>query len=382
MDAPVLFGDIPTTQGARIATATLNRPAALNALTLEMVKLLTGRLRDWAQDPDVVAVWLDGHGGKAFCAGADLQALYKAMTAQGGFPQANAPALAAEFFSAEYRLDHVIHHYPKPIIAWLDGYVMGGGLGLVHGASHRLATERSIFSMPEMTIGLFPDVGASRFLGQLPLRLGRFLALTAARLESADALSFGLADLPVHAADKETVQAALSTLPWQRNRRLDAATISDTLVHLADWARLGTGTLTQRIPEIAPICATSDVKAFSAALAKAAHTAPWLEPYRQAFSSGAPSTGWLSWRLQELAPLLSLAQTYRLEFDAAIGCCLWGDFAEGIRALIVDKDRHPRWRSRSDANDPEEKSTLEFLLESRAGDSHPLADLNDPAVRE
>src|SRR5690606_24514849 len=153
---PVLFREIPANGGRLIGVATLNSPKTLNGLSLPMCRLLDARLRAWAADERLVAIMLKGTGGKAFCAGGDLHALYRAMLdSPAGDPWANVPA--REFFETEYRLDHLIHRYPKPVLCWADGIVMGGGVGLMLGASHRIVTGATRFAMPEVTIGLYPD---------------------------------------------------------------------------------------------------------------------------------------------------------------------------------------------------------------------------------
>ena len=164
---------------------TLNRPKALNALTLNMVRALDPQLRQWAEDPSVERIIVKGAGEKGFCAGGDIRALYDWGTT--GDP------LAVGFYEEEYKLNTFIKEYPKPYIALLDGITMGGGVGLsVHG-SHRIATERLMFAMPETGIGLFPDVGGTYFLPRTPGETGMWLSLTGARLKAADALFSGIA---------------------------------------------------------------------------------------------------------------------------------------------------------------------------------------------
>ncbi|EOD53679.1 enoyl-CoA hydratase/isomerase family protein, partial [Aeromonas molluscorum] len=176
---------LPTRDGQWLGVLTLDSPASLNALSLPMIEALTRQLRGWQQDGSVCAVLLEGAGEKAFCAGGDIRAFYherQRMT------DAELAGYARDFFEQEYRLDLLIHHYPKPLICVADGICMGGGMGLFAGARFRLVTEFSLLAMPEVSIGLYPDVGASWFLSRLPGRVGLWLGLTGARINGADAL--------------------------------------------------------------------------------------------------------------------------------------------------------------------------------------------------
>ena len=169
-----------------IGHLTLNRPAGLNALTLDMVRTLQRQLDAWAQDPQVHAVVLRGAGEKAFCAGGDIRSLYDSFK--------NGDTLHQDFFVEEYALDLAIHHYRKPVLALMDGFVLGGGMGLVQGADLRVVTEKSRLAMPEVGIGYFPDVGGSYFLPRIPGELGIYLGVSGVQIRAADALYCGLAD--------------------------------------------------------------------------------------------------------------------------------------------------------------------------------------------
>ncbi|WP_334167975.1 enoyl-CoA hydratase/isomerase family protein, partial [Achromobacter mucicolens] len=199
MNAPVLFEERSAANGMRFGIATLNAPQTLNGLSLEMVDLLADRLDAWARDPGVALVVLQGAGDKAFCAGGDLHGLYRSMTENTGKPSWS-NTYARTFFEREYRLDYRIHTYPKPVLCWGHGIVMGGGIGLMMGASHRVVSETSRLAMPEVSIGLFPDVGGSWLLNRMPGRSGVFLALTGAQLNTSDAFFAGLADFRLNSA--------------------------------------------------------------------------------------------------------------------------------------------------------------------------------------
>ena len=196
-----------------LATLTINRPQALNALTLDNYRRIDPALRDWAADPSVHAVVVRGAGDRAFCAGGDVRAVYEAGRGISGDPD-----LPAVFFREEYELIRRIHHFPKPYLAIIDGITMGGGAGISVNGAYRIATERTLFAMPETGIGLFPDVGATRFLNRCPGHVGRYLGLTGARLNAADALYCGFA---THAVKRDSVEALLDELSRERQRAVE-----------------------------------------------------------------------------------------------------------------------------------------------------------------
>jgi len=215
-DAPVLFEERVAGNGARIGIATLNAPRTLNGFSLPMAHLLLKQLKAWADDDGIAMVVLQGAGEKAFCAGGDLHSLYKSMVAfrEAGCSDIRENDYAAEFFDVEYRVDHLIHTYAKPILCWGHGIVMGGGIGLMSGVSHRVVSERSKLAFPEITVGLFPDVGGSWLLPRVPGKGGLFLALTGALLNPGDAIYAGLADVHVAEERRSAVFDALLQVAW------------------------------------------------------------------------------------------------------------------------------------------------------------------------
>ncbi|TQR18466.1 enoyl-CoA hydratase/isomerase family protein [Psychrobacillus soli] len=185
MTNEVLF----STNDNGVATITLNRPKALNSLSYEMVKQIGQKLEEWQTDDNIHVVILNGAGEKGFCAGGDIKALYESNTSEAALQEAK------QFFKVEYEVDRLIYTFPKPIIACLNGIVMGGGVGLSYGASHKIVTERTKWAMPEMNIAFFPDVGAAYFLNKAPGYLGRYLALTASVITAADILYIKAGDI-------------------------------------------------------------------------------------------------------------------------------------------------------------------------------------------
>lgn len=370
-DAPVLFRTIVTASRHRFGHATLNAPASLNALTLPMVDLLHAQLGAWADDPEVVGVILDGNSEKAFCAGGDVVGLYRAMRAAGA---GKVPQDAADFFEREYRLDHAIHRFPKPLLVWGHGIVMGGGIGLMVGASHRVVTPRSKLAMPEITLGLYPDVGGSGFLSRLPGRTGLFLALTGAPLNAADALWAGLADRAARAEDHGALLEGIANARWHGERGVDAEQLDD-LLRALPAPDLAPGQLAPHRDRIDGLIGPHDTLPTIAPRLRslASESDPWLATAGATFQKGSPTSAALAIALQRRLRHASLAEVFRLEYQASVGCCVLPDFAEGVRALLIDKDRTPRWQGA--AQDGGTESHLDALLAPRFKGPHPLRDL-------
>ena len=371
MSAPILFSTIPTASGHVFGHATLNSPATLNALSLEMIDLLAAQLEAWANDEQVVGVLLDAAGDKAFCAGGDVVALYRSIRET---EPGRVPTLAAAFFEREYRLDHRIHSWPKPIVCWAHGIVMGGGIGLLAGASHRVVTARTKLAMPEIAIGLYPDVGGSWFLGRAPGRSGLFLALTGAPLNASDAVFAGLADFTLRHDDHGAMIEAIAAEAWIGRRDDDAARLSHLLEAHAAGAEAPESPLRRHLDRIDTVIGhdrLADIAPRLLALADDADA--WLANAAAAFAKGAPSSARLAIEMQRRAKRLSLADVFRLEYQASVGCCVHGDFAEDVRALLVDKDKAPRWHPA--ARDEADDALVSALLAPRFDGAHPLADL-------
>ncbi|MET0383934.1 MAG: enoyl-CoA hydratase/isomerase family protein [Burkholderiaceae bacterium] len=368
---PVLFGTLTTASGHRFGRATLNAPASLNALSLPMVDLLGPRLGAWAADPGIAAVVLDAVGDKAFCAGGDVVALYRSIRAAA---PGEVPIEAARFFEREYRLDFSIHTYPKPLLCWGNGIVMGGGIGLLAGASHRVVTATARLAMPEIAIGLYPDVGGSWFLARAPGRAGLFLALTGAPLNAGDARFAGLGDIVLNHADHDRVLEAIAAARWDGSANLDSARLSRLLEAFAGDAAEPASPLASKLHRIDAVIGRDTLAdAASRIEALATDPDPWLAAAAAAFARGSPTSARLSFEMQRRARHLSLAEVFRLEYRASVGCCLHPDFAEGVRALLVDKDKAPRW-SPARLADVTDAYIDEHLAPSPDG-PHPLGDL-------
>ena len=370
----VRFEEQSVAGGRRLGMATLDAPATLNGLSLTMVRQLAKRLDAWASDPSIAMVVLRGAGERAFSAGGDLQALYRSIQQHraSGSRDVCDNTYAAEFFALEYRLDHAIHTYRKPLLAWGTGYVMGGGIGLFAGASHRVVTETSRLAMPEISIGLYPDVGGSWLLDRVPGCAGRFLALTAAQLDASDAIFAGLADRAVMQARGAELIDALRYVPWQADRA-DNDRLLDQVLREFELP-LSPGPLCRHFDAISDACRHAGLEDAVAAIAALPEEDAWLAKAKATLAAGAPGSARLGWEMQRRAHHLSLADTLRLEYGVSLHCAAHGDFGEGIRALLIDKDRQPRWRPATLAEATPQWAAAFFDTPCRAGE-HPLADL-------
>ncbi len=373
---PVVFEERRTDNGARAGVARLNVEKSLNSLSLEMIDLLFERLSAWASDPGIAFAVLEGAGERAFCAGADLHKLYATMVEHHASAQrddicGNAYALA--FFSREYRLDHLIHTYPKPVLCWGHGIVMGGGLGLMAGASHRVVTEHSRVAMPEISIGLYPDVGGTWLLNRAPGRCGLFLALTGAQLNSSDALLVRCADYQIAYADKAAVMERLMRQRWTADAADGHRLLTDVLRGVA-VARPAPGPLREHLDLIDELCGYATLPEIVAAIIGVKTQNAWLAKAAATLAAGSPGSAALSHTLQRRMRRESLAEVFRDELVASLTCAARPDLAEGIRALLIDKDRRPRWRPATLAEVTPE--WLEgFFASPWQAHEHPLADL-------
>ncbi|MEO5793664.1 MAG: enoyl-CoA hydratase/isomerase family protein [Rhodoferax sp.] len=365
----VLFDTLVTHSGLQWGVATLNAPATLNALSPPMVEALAAQLALWATDPQVAGVLLQASSDKAFCAGGDLRRMHEALVGDSGDPV----AAVQGFFSTQYALDHAIHTYPKPILCWGHGIVMGGGLGLMVGASHRVVTGGSRLAMPEVSIGLFPDVGGSWFLRRMPGRVGLFLALTGAPLNAADALFCGLADHALSHADKGALLEALAQASWTLNAQHNHAHLSRLLAQQAAAAPLPASQVRTHFDQIEQLVAGEDLMQIDTRLRSLQTDDPWLAGAAALYTQGCPTSAALAFALWQRCLHLSLADVFRLEYQVSLGCCAHPNLREGVRALLVDKDRNPRWTpARLEDVTP---AWVEAHFRPRHQGAHPLASL-------
>jgi len=308
-------------QSGSCGVITLNRPQALNALTLDMVRALDPHLRAWAHDPAITHVVIEGAGEKGFCAGGDIRALHD-------WGKAGAPE-ATGFYREEYVLNFLIKNFPKPYIALMDGVTMGGGVGVsVHG-QYRIVTDRTVFAMPETGIGLLPDVGGTYFLPRLPGQLGTYLVLTGNRFKAADCLYAGIG---THYVDQNGVDALREALLVCR----------DPDVVLASYTSPpeGTAPISARQTQIDTLFAGHTVCEIIDALAA---DDEWAQGLAQIISTKSPTSCGVALRQMRLGAQASFADCMKMEMRAVTRLMALHDFYEGVRAVIIDKDQAPQW---------------------------------------
>jgi len=301
----------------------LNRPRAIHALTRAMCEAISAALLDWRDDDSIEAVVIDHAEGRGFCAGGDVVTLARSGAADGS--EANA------FFHAEYRLNHLLFTYPKPVVAVMDGITMGGGVGIALPCTHRIATENSRLAMPETGIGLFPDVGGGWYLSRLPGRVGQFMALTGARLDGAECHYLGIATHYVAAANLPDLVDRIVAAPGRIAGALGAAAGHSPLPRIAASQSA-----------IANLFASDDLEDILAALEVDGDD--WARTELATIRSKSPLSCKVSLRLlEESGERESFAEEMAAEYALATRIVRTHDFIEGVRAVLIDKDNAPVW---------------------------------------
>jgi enoyl-CoA hydratase len=322
----------------KVGRLTLNRPQALHALTTNMIGLLTEALVAWRDDPAVELVLIDHSGDRGFCAGGDIRMLAESGAGDG--------AAAREFFFNEYRLNDLLHGYPKHGVVIMDGVTMGGGVGLSRPCRYRVATERTTFAMPETGIGLFPDVGGGWYLPRMPDQIGLWLALTGARIKAADCELIGVATDYVESKDVADLKAAIVKNP---------AAVETVLTEFEGDA--GRPALAAHQDEIARLFAGGSVEAIVDAL-KAADS-DWAREQLKVLATKSPQTMKVAFRQLRLGgQARSFTEHMAMEYRIGARVVQRHDFLEGVRAVIVEKDNAPRW------NPPTLEAVSEAILDS------------------
>ncbi|WP_066961367.1 enoyl-CoA hydratase/isomerase family protein [Microbulbifer sp. Q7] len=354
-----------------IGKLTLNLPKALNALNLDMIDRMAAQLDVWESDDSVACIWIEGAGGKALCAGGDVVALYKAS---GSYGEQGASQFVQDFFTREYRLDYRIHTYPKPIVVWGSGIVMGGGIGIMSGASHRIVTETTRMAMPEITIGLFPDVGGSWFLNRMPGRTGLFLGLTGAQFNGTDALYCGMADRLLPSEARGALLDRLAEQPFADNGPENHTLVSRAVQSLElTAAEQPAPNLRTHYDAIQQLTDAPTLPEVYRDIVNYSGEDPWLQRAAKTLKAGCPLTAWIVWEQLRRGKHLSLAQVLQMELALAMNMCSNGQVKEGVRALLIDKDRNPQWQPARIEDVTLEQ--VEACFHAPWDGEHPLADL-------
>ncbi|WP_209121348.1 enoyl-CoA hydratase/isomerase family protein [Alkalihalobacillus sp. BA299] len=330
----------------------LNRPKVINSLNAEMVEILNRQLQEWKDDPTVYLVCISGEGTKGLCAGGDMRTLYDLR-------DSNVLDMARNFFSTEYAMDLLIHRYPKPVLVNMDGIVMGGGVGLSVGASHRIVTEKTKWAMPEMNIGFFPDVGASYFLNQMPGYTGRYLALTAGIIKASDVLYAGTADYYMNSEDLLQLKMDLLNTNWS-----ETSVDEQLLVLLKKYSQplnVSTSNLATSQEKINQHFSFNTMEEIVSSLQIEANNGDeWAKDTLNILLSKSPTSLKVTLRQLMQGEKQSLVDCFKMEFVLGMNFMSLHDFYEGVRAVLVDKDRSPNWQP-SKINDVSEETVLAFF---------------------
>ncbi len=378
----------------KIGIMTLNSAKTMNAVDLEMVNLIDDVLAVWQEDDDIVAVVMQGAGDKAFCAGGDIRKLYNSMNASGDDHLRYADA----FFTAEYSKNYRVHLFGKPIIAWGKGFVMGGGLGLFIGASHKVGTETLKLAWPEINIGLFPDVAGSYYLSRLPFPLGHWMGLTGSQMNAVDCKQAGLIDYCLGNDELPELIEQLRHQPWQANKAMNNQYVRELLTSFEkhsdavfpcsnyddnkdDIERIFAAANPANEVIVNPLNAYDVMAQNKQLLANFVNQFglidsdnAWFNQGRDNLYGGCPATAHLIMQQLVLGRNMTLKDVVQWELIVALQSVRHPDFAEGVRARVIDKDHQPKWQHRSVEEVPVD--WIEGLLVSLwAEDEHPFKSL-------
>lgn len=352
-----------------VAIITLNRPSVLNALSHDMMLELTVLIERCRTDGEIVAVVLRGAGEKGLCAGGDVRALHQAAT--------SGDTRWRQFFIDEYRLDFALHKLTKPLVVLMDGVTMGGGMGLAQGAWLRIVTERTKIAMPETRIGFLPDVGATRFLGAMPVELELYIGLTGVTLGGPDAISCGLADAYAPSSSLQSFERRLDILDRSNIRQ----SLRDVFVSPSSVAPHAP--LTDILPLVREhFAAQFSVLQIAESLDNALRRNPtpkdreWLQATLDALRAHSPLMLNVTREALLRGRQMTLAACFRMELDLGKRAVEVGDLCEGVRAFLIDKDRSPRWMFRT-LEDVNPEVVSKFFSPSWRDEEHPLQALAD-----
>lgn len=340
-DAIVIFEELSTANSKSIGMITINAEQTLNSLSLDMVDLIQPKLSEWEHNDAISCVFLQSAGEKSFCAGGDVRQLYDSIVeADGGD---NPYALG--FFQREYTLNHHIHSYKKPFIVWASGICFGGGIGLTAGGSHRIVTETTRMAMPEISIGLYPDVGGSWFLNKAPGNTGLFMGLTGAQINGNDALEVNLGDHFINSSEQQHVITALQQIEFSDDNAKVKSQISDALNPFEQQAEADkpVGNIVTHRNLIEEVTGKDSLHEIIDAILAIESDEKFLQVAVKNVSKGCVTSFALVQQQLLRAKDMSLSEVFQMELIMSLNCSRYGNFQEGVRALLVDKDRNPTY---------------------------------------
>jgi enoyl-CoA hydratase/carnithine racemase len=341
MSAPVLFSELALSGGYYAGIATLNSEATLNSLNLEMVDLISAQLEIWRKQQEILFIIFDSVSEKAFSAGGDIQTMYHDMKAH-----ANGPSPYCDtFFEREYRLDYCLHNFPKPTIAWGHGIVMGGGLGILSACQFRIATQTTRIAMPEITIGLFPDAGATWTFNKMNPAWSHFIALTGASLNGNDGMLTGMISHLINHTLKPEFLQQLTQVQWQSDA---SGQIESVLKKLSSTGQPFPESQFDNHSQLIKNTMNTTLDAVDPQLALIETMADWpqdkwLNRAKSSFLNGCPTTAGIIIEQFQRAKSMTMKEMFKMELTIAVNCSRNSDFQEGVRALLIEKDLTPKW---------------------------------------
>lgn len=342
----------------------LDHPRALNALDLAMLQAIGEKLLEWRVRDEVACVVLHSDSERAFCAGGDVKTLAARL-------QMNGLAVANEYFTTEYFVDYLIHVYPKPILCWVDGIAMGGGIGIMNGASSRVVTERSLLAMPEVLLGLFPDVGGSYFLNRIPHGIGLFLGLTSAEFSGQDAVAIGMAEGLALSDMKNAVFSGLRDLHWSDDAQSNRDTLRNYVAERCDSRVAENSELWKHRDTIQRLTEGKTIEETDDALRTWNGNNQWIAGAISRYLAGSPTSIKVTFEQIRSGGVLALRDAFLREWDTALHFCERSDLLEGVRARLIDKDNRPRWNP-ARLGDVRQEDVARYF--SRHTGAHPLAE--------
>lgn len=326
-------------KSGKIGQLTLGRAQAFNAIDYAFYREVLDQLMHWQEDPEIVAVLFDSSIEKAFSAGGDVKWVTRVLQKENG------QELGRAFFALEYFVDHFVRTFPKPTICWANGITMGAGIGLMNGCTHRIVSETSVLAMPEVKIGLFPDVGASYFLNRLPVGVGLFMGLTAAKMSGEDSLAISLADFFISENERERVLMELQSLELKANEPAEnSLRLTDFFDSYSQTHVVQEAPIMDRMAEITELMDQDTLKDIDSVLRDWQPSDPYFKECKLTYEEACPTSVNVFYQLLLKAPR-EMEAAYAREWNVAAHFCNENyNFIEGVRALLVDKDNDPNWK--------------------------------------